>query len=177
MDDKKIAGQLSKAKLTAGKPNGTKSANVKSGNGKDQKWWSTPRTQAFIEAREALEVAYDELTHVEAHLRTRIEQRIMCRHRNHNVLLQSLTHECVQFLVRQEMAKSSDWQAAWESFSVAVIAAEAATSEFRDEIETATGGRNLPQIPHKACQPDVSLAQAAAAQVSRKSQSKARHSA
>lgn len=165
------------ASSRAAKDDSAHDSTTRHNSGKSDKWWTTPRTQAFIEAREELEAAYDVLMAIEADLRLRIEQRVLARQHNHksNTLLQSLTHECIQFLVRQEMAHSLVWQEAWEHFSAAVLAAEQATQEFREEIEHATGRKQITPSTRAAAL-EIAAAQAAAGPC-RKSHPRARHSA
>ena len=170
MDHKKCNGRIALNK-SEGKPNHTKSAH-----GKADKWWTTPRTQAFIETREALEIAYDELMCIEADLYLEMKHK-MARHRNHNAnpLMQSLTHECVNFLVKQEMAQSPRWQEAWQRFSSAVIAAEQAAAEFREEIEHATARK--PKATAKVTRIEIQATQTTISQTTGKRQQKIQHSA
>ena len=102
---------------------------------KSTSWWRTPKTQAFIQAQEALEAAYDDLMKIEADVHQQVAQQMVRRRRDSSTLLQSLNNECIQFLLRQRLAQSSAWQEAWQRFTEATIRAEQARQEFREDIE------------------------------------------
>lgn len=98
---------------------------------KPKNWWKTPKTQSFLDAEDAVEAAFDELTRVEAAMHEQIAHQMGQRYGDNEVL--------IQFLLRREMVKSPVWQAAWETFSEAVQAAHQAVHQFRAEIEETTG--------------------------------------
>ncbi|MDQ3815348.1 MAG: hypothetical protein M3347_15625 [Armatimonadota bacterium] len=102
----------------------------KKSKGKRTDWWKTPKTQTFLDAEDAVEAAFEELTALEATMHDRITQQMGHRYGENELL--------VQFLLRREMVKSPEWQAAWQRFTDAVWQAHHATHDFRAEIEETT---------------------------------------
>jgi hypothetical protein len=88
----------------------------------------------FLAAHEEVENAYDALLALEGEFQCAAYGQISRRHCGDNKLLQTLNMECVNFLARQKMVTSSEWQAAWARFERAVVGLQAATEAMRGQL-------------------------------------------
>ena len=91
-----------------------------------------------MNAHEEVENAYDALLALEGEFQCNAAGQISRRHCGEDKLLHSLNMECVNFLARQKMVTSPEWQAAWGRFERAVIAQQAALQDVRGQIGVAT---------------------------------------
>jgi hypothetical protein len=90
--------------------------------------------EAFMAAQEEVEDAYDALIALEGEFQCAAAGQISKRHCGENKLLHSLNMECVNFLARQKMVMSPEWQAVWGRFERAVVAQKAVMQEMQAQI-------------------------------------------
>ncbi len=90
--------------------------------------------EAFMVAEEEVEDAYDALLALEGEFQCAAAGQISRRHCGENQLLQSLNMQCVNFLARQKMVSSPEWQTAWQRFERAVIAQQAVMQQVQQQI-------------------------------------------
>ena len=91
-----------------------------------------------MEAHEEVENAYDALLALEGEFQCAAAGQISRRHCGEDKLLHTLNMECVNYLARQKMVTSPEWQAAWERFERAVLAQQAAMQNVRGQIGVVT---------------------------------------
>ena len=91
---------------------------------------------AFIAAHEEVENAYDALLTLERECQCVAAGQISRRHCGENKLLHSLNTECINFLARQYMATSPEWQAAWNRFERAVGVYQEVAHQMRGQLTT-----------------------------------------
>jgi ribosomal protein L32 len=104
---------------------------------KDSPCGSVSGPEAFMHAHEEVENAYDALLALEGEFQCAAAGQISKRHCGENKLLHSLNMECVNYLARQKMVTSPEWQAAWERFERAVIAHQATMQGVRGQLGVA----------------------------------------
>ena len=105
---------------------------------KDSPCGNVSGPEAFMAAHEEVENAYDALLALEGEFQCSAAGQISRRHCGEDKLLHSLNMECVNYLARQKMVTSPEWQAAWERFERAVIAQQAIMQDVRGQIGVVT---------------------------------------